>query len=196
MSNQTSNLSVLGSSQNLIATHVPGCNPPTLKNSITVPNTITAAAPYFPNVTGAVYNIQALAVPATIVLPNPTLAKGYQMDFIFSGQQAAAIVGPPAIPTAALTFAPLLQNGTIGNATLATSLSCFAGHALTFAAGAVVSTVNTAAKGALFVAGEGANVLGPGDRITFTCDGTNWYVEAIAAAGAPAATAFAFTVAA
>ena len=157
--------SVLGSSQNLIASHVAGCNPPTLKNSIVLPTTFTTAAPYYANVSGALYTIPIVAAAATIVLPHVAIAKGYQLDFVFSGTQ-----------TSILTFAPLTSAGVIG---AATTTPVITGHALqTNAAGTGLVDINTAANQSLFVAGTTVFNLA-GDKVSFVCDGINWFVSAI-----------------
>jgi hypothetical protein len=157
--------SVLGSSQNLIASHVAGCNPPTLKNSIVLPTTITTAAPYFANVSGALYTIPIVAAAATIVLPHVAVAKGYQLDFVFSGNQ-----------TAVTTFAPLTAAGGVG---AATTTPVITGHALqTNAAGTGLVDINFAVNQSLFVAGTTV-FCRAGDTISFVCDGINWFVKAV-----------------
>jgi hypothetical protein len=170
--------SVLGSSQNLIATHVAGCNPPALKNSIILPTTITTAAPYFANISGAIYTIPIVAAAATIVLPHVAVAKGYQFDFVFSANQGQVI-----------TFAPLTAAGVVGAATTTPVLAGksfqrgpapVSGSALSgLVTGGPLYLSFTAQS--LFVVGvAGANpaYAQAGDTVRFLCDGTNWLVDA------------------
>jgi len=157
--------SVLGSSQNLIASHVAGCNPPTLKNSIAIPAATTL---FFPNVSGAVYTIAVLAAAATICLPLASVSKGYQMDFLFGGTE-----------TKVCTFTSLRSDGVVGTAAIATAASVISGHAIqTNAAGTGLVATAAAANQATFAVGTTV-FPGAGDRVSFICDGVNWYVEAI-----------------
>jgi len=175
--------SVLGSSQNLIASHVAGCNPPCLKNSIAIPAATTL---FFPNVSGAVYTIAVLAAAATICLPHVAVAKGYQMDFVFAGTE-----------TKVCTFTSLTAAGAVG---LATTAPVLTGNVFQQGAAIVVTTtlpnppvagpiVGVTAGGpaylsfanqSLFTAGTTTFPIA-GDRISCVCDGVNWYISAYSA---------------
>lgn len=177
--------SVLGSSQNLIASHVAGCNPPTLKNSIAIPAATTL---FFPNVSGAVYTIAILAAAATICLPHVAVAKGYQMDFVFAGTE-----------TKVCTFTSLTAAGAVGAAGTAAVLT---GNVFQQGAAIVVTTTITTAIAAAATPTAGVTTGGPaylsfanqslftagttqfpiaGDRISCVCDGANWYISAYSA---------------
>lgn len=154
--------SVLGSSQNLIASHVAGCNPPTLKNSILVPATTTNAAPFFPNVSGAIYTVPILAANGTICLPYTGVSKGYQFDFLFSGTE-----------TKTVTFTSLTSAGAVGGAG---TVPDFTGHVLqTNAAGTGLVAIATINNQSVIT----CNLATIGDKISFICDGTDWFVEII-----------------
>ena len=152
--------SVLGSSQNLIASHVAGCNPPTLKNSILVPASTTTAAPFFPNVTGALYTIPLLTANGTICLPNTSVSKGYQMDFVFS-----------ATETKTVTFTSLTAAGAVGGAG---TVPDFTGNVFqTNAAGTGLVAIATINNQSTIV----ANLATIGDKVSFMCDGVDWFVH-------------------
>jgi len=174
--------SVLGSSQNLIASHVAGCNPPALKNSIAIPAATTL---FFPNVSGAVYTIAVLAAAATICLPYVGVAKGYQMDFVFAGPE-----------TKVCTFTSLTSAGVVGAATSAPVLT---GNVFQQGAPIVVTTTITTAIATAGTPTAGVTAGGPaylsftnqslftagtttfpiaGDKISCVCDGVNWYISA------------------
>lgn len=169
--------SVLGSSQNLIASHVAGCNPPTLKNSIILPTTITTAAPYFANISGAVYTIPVIAAAATIVLPHVAVAKGYQFDFVFSANQGQVI-----------TFAPLTSAGVVGAATTTPVLAGRSfqrgpapqapGGAGAVTGGPLYLSFTAQSLFVVGVAGGNPAYAQAGDTVRFLCDGTNWLVDA------------------
>jgi hypothetical protein len=175
--------SVLGSSQNLIASHVAGCNPPTLKNSIAIPAATTL---FFPNVSGAIYTIAVLAAAATICLPHVAIAKGYKMDFVFSGTE-----------TKVCTFTSLRSDGTVGGAGNAAVLT---GNVFQQGAAIVVTTtlpnppvagpivgVTTGGPAYLSFVNQSLFTVGTttfpiaGDRISCVCDGANWYISAYSA---------------
>lgn len=172
--------SVLGSSQNLIASHVAGCNPPTLKNSIILPTTTTL---YFPNISGAVYTIPILAAAATICLPHVAVAKGYQMDFVFSGTEtkvctftsltSAGVVG--AVGTAAVLTGNVFQQGAAIVVTTTLPNPPVAGPIVGVTTGgpAYLSFANQS----LFTAGTATFPIA-GDRISCVCDGINWFISA------------------
>jgi hypothetical protein len=152
--------SVLGSSQNLIASHVAGCNPPTLKNSIIVPSTATEDAPYFPSVSGALYTIPAVLANATICLPHVAVAKGYQFDFVFS-----------ATETKTVTFTSLTSAGVKGAATTAPVIT---GNIYqTNAAGTGLVAIATLSDRSTVT----ANFAVLGDKVSFMCDGADWFVH-------------------
>lgn len=172
--------SVLGSSQNLIASHVAGCNPPALKNSIAIPAATTL---FFPNVSGAVYTIALLAAAATICLPHVAVAKGYQMDFVFADTEtkvctftsltSAGVVGAAA--TAPVLTGNVFQRGAAIVVTTTLPNPPVAGPIVGVTAGgpAYLSFVNQS----LFTAGTATFPIA-GDRISCVCDGVNWYISA------------------
>jgi len=163
--------SVLGSSQNLIASHVAGCNPPTLKNSIAIPAATTL---FFPNVSGAVYTIAVLAAAATICLPHVAVAKGYQMDFVFAGTESKVI-----------SFTSLTSEGKVGAATTAAVIT--GNVSQTNAAGTGLVAIARFANQSILLAGVDPQYPVAGDKISFTCDGTNWYVNVVSFIGNNAA---------
>ena len=152
--------SVLGSSQNLIASHVAGCNPPTLKNSILVPASTVTTPPFFPTVSGALYTIPILAANATICLPHTAVSKGYQFDFVFSGTE-----------TKTVTFTSLTAAGTVGGAG---TVPDFTGNVFqTNAAGTGLVAIATINNQSTIT----CNLATIGDKVSFMCDGTDWFVH-------------------
>jgi hypothetical protein len=122
---------------------------------VVIPTTITTAAPYTVTVgqAGTTFLVPIIAATASINLPTAAAANGMTFKFISSGIQTHVT----SIGLASAANISGLVWGISTGSVLA--VACVGKSTVNFTASAIV-----------------------GDQITFTSDGTNWYVVALGAA--------------